>query len=233
MSLNPSYHFYIRQHCGSKRFSLNLHPISEASHDTPGSLTERETIQIDKRMIIASQKKRENIAEYLLYMWQIEDIIRAYGLDIDQIQKHIIDPYDLTEEQKKSMREWYESLIDMMRSEGVEKKGHLQLNKNVLIDLTDLHLRLLKSPREPFYGATFFKTLPYIVELRAKSGEEKAGELESCFNALYGVLLLRLQKKEISPDTLKAIQQISSFLALLAEKYKQDKAGELKLEDDE
>ena len=34
-------------------------------------------------MIIASQKKKENIAEYLLYMWQIEDIIRAYGLDID------------------------------------------------------------------------------------------------------------------------------------------------------
>ena len=39
-------------------------------------------------MIIASQKKKENIAEYLLYMWQIEDIIRAYGLDIDQIQAY-------------------------------------------------------------------------------------------------------------------------------------------------
>ena len=168
-------------------------------------------------MIIASQKKKENIAEYLLYMWQIEDIIRAYGLDIDQIQKHIINSYDLPEEQKKSMREWYESLIDMMHSEGVEKKGHLQLNKNVLIDLTDLHLRLLKSTREPFYGAAFFKTLPYIVELRAKSGEGKTGELETCFNALYGVLLLRLQKKEIQSDTLKAIQQISTFLSILAE----------------
>ena len=29
-------------------------------------------------MIIARQKKQENIAEYLLYMWQIEDIIRAF-----------------------------------------------------------------------------------------------------------------------------------------------------------
>ena len=181
-------------------------------------------------MIIASQKKKENIAEYLLYMWQIEDIIRAYGLDIDQIQKHIIDSYDLPEEQKKSMRDWYESLIDMMHSEGVEKKGHLQLHKNVLIDLTDLHLRLLKSTRAPFYGAAFFKTLPYIVELRAKSGEGKTGELETCFNALYGVLLLRLQKKEIQSDTLIAIQQISTFLSILAEKYKQEKAGELELE---
>ncbi len=181
-------------------------------------------------MIIASQKKKENIAEYLLYMWQIEDMIRAYGLDVDRIQQHIIEPYGLPEEQKRAMREWYESLIDMMRSEGVEAKGHLQLNKNVLIDLTDLHLRLLKSTREPFYGAAFFKTLPYIVELRAKAGDEKAGELETCFNALYGVLLLRLQKREISPDTLKAVQQISTFLAFLAEKYKAEKAGELELE---
>ncbi len=27
-------------------------------------------------MFVASQKRKENIAEYLLYMWQIEDIDR-------------------------------------------------------------------------------------------------------------------------------------------------------------
>ena len=180
-------------------------------------------------MIISSQKKKENIAEYLLYMWQIEDIIRAYKLDLDLIQENIIDKYDIPDSQKKEIREWYESLIDMMRREGVMEKGHLQLNKNVIIELTDLHERLLKSPREPFYGASFFKTLPYIVELRAKSGEEKSGELETCFNAMYGALMLRLQKKELSEETKKAMQQIGSFLALLSEKYKQDKAGELEL----
>ena len=36
-------------------------------------------------MLTASAKKRENIAEYLLYMWQIEDLIRAFGLDTDRI----------------------------------------------------------------------------------------------------------------------------------------------------
>jgi len=73
-------------------------------------------------MITASVKKRENIAEYLLYMWQIEDIIRAYGLDSDRIQSEIIDSYSgLSDTQKKEMREWYESLIDMMRREDAEK----------------------------------------------------------------------------------------------------------------
>ena len=32
-------------------------------------------------MIIARQKRKENIAEYLLYMWQVEDLIRANKFD--------------------------------------------------------------------------------------------------------------------------------------------------------
>lgn len=75
-------------------------------------------------MFIASQKKRENIAEYILYMWQIEDIIRAYKLDIDLICANIIDRYpSLSEAQRKDLTEWYESLIDMMRREGVAEKA--------------------------------------------------------------------------------------------------------------
>lgn len=181
-------------------------------------------------MFTASAKKKENIAEYLLYMWQIEDIIRAYSLDIDRISTEIVDAYtDITDEQRKSLYEWYESLIDMMRSEGVVEKGHLQLNKNVIIDLTDLHLRLLKSPREPFYTAAFYKALPYVVELRAKAQSAQVGEIETCFNALYGILMLRLQKREVSADTLKAMKDITAFITVLAEKYCLDKAGELEL----
>ena len=181
-------------------------------------------------MFTASAKKKENIAEYLLYMWQIEDIIRASQLDIDRIQHEIIDQYSgLTDEQRKQLRDWYESLIDMMRTEGVTEKGHLQINKNVIIELTDLHLRLLRSPREPFCTAAFYKALPYIVELRSKSKSDSVGELETCFNALYGILLLRLQHKEISPETQKAMKDISVFIMTLAEKYNLDKKGELEL----
>lgn len=181
-------------------------------------------------MFTASAKKKENIAEYLLYMWQIEDIIRAYDLDMERISTNIVDAYtDLSAEQRTMLYEWYESLIDMMRSEGVAQQGHLQLNKNVIIDLTDLHLRLLKSTREPFYTAAFYKALPYIVELRAKSQGAQVGEIETCFNALYGILMLRLQKREVSADTLKAMKDITAFVSVLAEKYRLDKAGELEL----
>ena len=141
-------------------------------------------------MITASQKKKENIAEYLLYMWQIEDLIRAFGLDLDRINENIVDRHNgLSDEQKKEMTEWYESLIDMMRREGVAEKGHLQLNKNVIIALDDLNARLLKDPKYPKYSAEYYKVLPLIVELRAKAGENKVGEIETLFNFLYGIKL--------------------------------------------
>ena len=185
-------------------------------------------------MYIASKIRKENIAEYIIYMWQIEDQIRANDLDIEKIKANIIDKYpSLTDAQRKELTEWYESLLDMMRREGVEKSGHLQINRNILSSLVALHQALLKDPKFANYSAEFYKTLPYIVELRSKAGENKAGEIETCFNALYGMLLMRLQGKEITPDTMEAIKQISHFIAVLSNYFKLDDNDELEWSDSE
>ena len=178
-------------------------------------------------MVIASQKRKENIAEYILYMWQIEDLIRANNLDIDLIEKNIISKYTLSDEQYRAMYDWYESLIDMMHSENVVDSGHLQLNKNILIQLAELHSVLLKDARFSEYSSEFYKMLPYIVELRSKAGDSKTGEIETCFTALYGTLMLRLKGDGITDDTLIAIKQISRFLALLSHYYKLDSYNQL------
>lgn len=80
------------------------------------------------------------------------------------------------------------------------------------------------------YGAAYYKTLPFIVQLRAKSGGEDLPELETCFNAIYGFLMLKMQGRKSALKRWR-IKQISSFLALLAEKYREDMNGELKLEE--
>lgn len=180
-------------------------------------------------MIVASQKRKENIAEYLLYMWQIEDLIRANDLDIDKIRTNVINRFpDLDKAKIEEMAQWYESLIDMMRREDKVHSGHLQMNQNIIGALAQLNNEVLKDPRFVEYHKQFYATLPYIVELRSRAGEnEKTGEIETCFTALYGVLLLRLQGKEISPETLKAITQISKFIALLARYYHLDEEDKL------
>lgn len=77
-------------------------------------------------MFIASQKKKENIAEYILYMWQIEDLVRTCHFDMDLIRKQIISRFRLEEEKEKQLTEWYESIVDMMTTERIRDKGHLQ-----------------------------------------------------------------------------------------------------------
>lgn len=178
-------------------------------------------------MIIASQKRKENIAEYLLYMWQIEDIIRSNNLNIEQIRTGIVDKFPVDEPTRKAMLEWYESLIDMMRREEVVEKGHLQMNNNIIGDLADLNRRVLAEPGFDAYRTEYYRTLPYIVELRARSGENPAGEIETCFNALYGMLLLRLQSKEVTPATKEAVGAISTFIATLARDFHLDEADKL------
>ena len=54
-------------------------------------------------MIISREKRKENIAEYLLYMWQIEDLIRGCELDLDKIKNSVIDKYTLPNKKKKKM----------------------------------------------------------------------------------------------------------------------------------
>lgn len=178
-------------------------------------------------MFIASQKRKENIAEYIIYMWQIEDLIRAYGCDIDRIKTNIIDRMTADEGQRQEMMQWYESLIDMMRREGAVESGHLQINRNILNQLVQLHQTLLADPAFPEYAAEFYRTLPYIVELRSKAGDAKVGEIETCFTALYGLLMMRLQKKEIGADTQQAIAQITRFVALLAKNFHLDEEDKL------
>lgn len=179
-------------------------------------------------MKIAQELKEKNIAEYLIYMWQVEDLLRANGCDIDRIGRNIIARYP--EEERPALEEWYGNLADMMRAEGVTEKGHLQINRNVIQNLTELHAALLASTKYPFYNAAYFKALPFLVELRRKNGQREESELDTCFEALYGVLLLRLQKKEISQGTATAIEAISSFISLLANYYDKEKRGELELD---
>lgn len=182
-------------------------------------------------MIIARQKKKENIVAYLLYMWQVEDMIRANRFDIGAIRRTLVAQYDRPEETKEEIVRWYEELIGMMQSEGVMEKGHVQINKNAVIELEDLHRRLMQSAEEMVYHAAYYKTLPYIVQLRAKSGGHETTELETCLTAVYGYLVLKMQQKDVSAGTMEGIKQISAFLAILAERYHADTKGELNWRD--
>ncbi|MBF1531250.1 DUF4924 family protein [Segatella salivae] len=170
-------------------------------------------------MFIAKELRKKSIAEYLLYMWQIEDIIRAMGCSLPLIRKAYISKFtDYTDEQKEDEIDWFGNLVRMMNEEGKRDQGHLNINDIIVRDLVDLHQRLLQSNRFPIYNAEYYKVLPFIVELRGK-GDKNISEIETCLDALYGIMMLRMQKKEISPETEHAIKEISTFIGMLSDYY--------------
>ena len=170
-------------------------------------------------MFIAKELRKKSIAECLLYMWQIEDIIRAMGCSLPLIRKAYISKFtDYTDEQKEDEIDWFGNLVRMMNEEGKRDQGHLNINDIIVRDLVDLHQRLLQSNRFPIYNAEYYKVLPFIVELRGK-GDKNISEIETCLDALYGIMMLRMQKKEISPETEHAIKEISTFIGMLSDYY--------------
>lgn len=168
-------------------------------------------------MIIAEKLKDTNRAEYLLYLWQVEDIVRAHGCDFDRLDEGYLSRFTLDEETLSRTRRWYADFCEMMHTEGVTEKGHLQMSKNVLSGLEELHGRLLDSPKFPYYKEMYYKVLPHVVCLRAKGAHKDESELQTCFEALYGVITLRLQGKEVSAETQKAVADISTLLGQLSD----------------
>jgi hypothetical protein len=150
---------------------------------------------------------------------------------LQRIRHEYIDKFDYTAEQKEEMLDWYGNLVRMMNQEGKRERGHLQINAIIVKDLMDLHNLLMQSTKFPFYNTAYYKVLPFIVELRNK-GDKEVNEIETCLDALYGVMLLRLKQKEITPDTMTAIKEITTFVGMLADYYQKDKREGLVFEDE-
>jgi len=174
-------------------------------------------------MFVAQELRKKNIAEYLLYMWQMEDTIRAFDCSLARIKHEYVDRFDYSDEQKEEETDWFGNLIRMMNQEGVRERGHLQINKVTLQMLIDLHTQLLGSPKYPYYNSAYYKVLPFIVELRNRGSHKEENEIETCFNALYGTMVLRLRKAELTPSTLHAVREISMLIGMLSDYYKKDK----------
>ena len=166
-------------------------------------------------------------------MWQVEDLLRANELSLDKVKTNIVEPYALPDEESGELLQWYADLIDMMHTEGVKEKGHLQINKNIIISLSDLHGRLLRSPKVPFYSAAYYKALPFVVEFRTKSDGREKNELENGFDALYMVWMMKLQRRQINEETLNATAEIGKFISMLSLYFKEEEEGKLDLESEE
>jgi hypothetical protein len=179
-------------------------------------------------MLIAQKKRKENIAEYILYLYQVEDLIRAFSLDMDLINKKLVSSYRVDEKTAGEISAWYKNLVVMMEKEGRQEKGHLQFLLNLTGDLNEFHLSLLNSETDAPYNAAFKSVFGLINELRQKN-PGNTGDVQVAIDGVYGYLLLKIKNQEISDETYQAVKSLSQWLAHLSKLYKDYEAGDLQL----
>lgn len=144
--------------------------------------------------------KKNNIAEYILYLWQIEDYLRAFP------------------QQAEANQELHD-LSNMMHQENIMDKGHLQLAQNALSELEDLHNDLLDQ--EATYRAAMIRLTPALNLLKAKTDRPTMSDVEACLILLYQIMLLKLQKTPISSGTEQVQKQATQVLQYLSKTYKE------------
>lgn len=147
------------------------------------------------------KSKKENIAEYILYLWQLEDYLRAFP------------------EQAATNTELME-IADMMYSEGIMNGGHLQLAQNALDEMEELHNELVET--EAPYRAVIMHLEPRLNLLKAKTNNPLMSDVEACLTLLYQVMLLRLKQQEISAETDEVVKDATQLMRFLSKTYYDD-----------
>ena len=149
------------------------------------------------------KSKKNNIAEYILYLWQMEDYLRAFPQNAEATPE-------------------LHELNEMMHREGLMEDGHLALANNALSELEDLHTQILNE--DAMYRAAIIRLQPSLNLLKAKTDRPTMSDIEASLLLLYQIMLLRLQKKEITPQTADVQQRATQVLQFLSRTYKNLKA---------
>ena len=160
-------------------------------------------------------------------MYQLEDVIRAYDLDLEAIIENYVRPQLKDDSIIGEYREWYADIIQKMKAQKIEKTGHLLSIQDILVELSYLHNTLLNITRDQKYLDVFEHANKFIDEFKERSNLKDKNQIEIAFHAMYMKLLLKLQKKEISPETEEGFDAMRVMLAYLSQSYNKMKSGNL------
>ena len=181
-------------------------------------------------MDIAQAKRKENIAEYILYLWQIEDLLRALQFSPEAIYSQLVAPRDVEEEQKHIYLLWYMDIVNLLRKEGKDESGHLEHTLHLIADMHNLHLQLMHHPIGEHYRKTFARLAPQLPSLRAMIQKEEISDTELAFRALYATMLYRIKGDKKREEAIRdTMELVSPVVAELADMYRKVERGEVDL----
>jgi hypothetical protein len=163
---------------------------------------------------VAEKKKQSNIIEYILYIYQMEDLLRSYAFNMEDIKQYVVSHYPISEKIKEETMDWLKGLAKEMHLEKITEKGHSKNIQGIVHQLAELHWSLLKT--DTAYFKIYQKAKPYVIDLVLEAGSSNPGhEIQICIHAVYGLLLTRLRGREVPQDMLEATDAFGDVLSYL------------------
>ena len=80
-----------------------------------------------------------------------------------------------------------------------------------------MHASLLDE--DAMYRAAIMRLTPQLNLLKAKTDRPTMSDIEACLVLLYQIMMLHLQKREITPETASVQQQATQLLQFLSKTY--------------
>ena len=145
--------------------------------------------------------KKENIAQYILSLWQVERYVRAFPQEA---------------EKSKELQE----ILQMMHTEGIMEKGHLQIVNNAMQQVEEIHNELLQE--NATYRAKFMQLSTSLTLFKSKTMEPTISDIQACFVLLDDICLLALKKQTISPETLAVKEQVTELLKFISKTFRDE-----------
>ena len=170
-------------------------------------------------MTIAENKRKNNISEYVIYMYQTEDLIRAYNFDMDQIRDYVIKHFPVADSENEAIAQGYADIREQMIQEKIQEKGHLSFVNKISGELGELSKQLLKSDQA--YRQIYDRAKIHINKNMELAKGAITDPIQVCLNAIYGLLLLRMNGKQVDDSLKEGINAFGEVLSYLSYKYKQ------------
>lgn len=186
-------------------------------------------------MYIAQSKRKENIAEYILYLWQIEDLLRALQFSPEAVYSQLVQKREgISEADKQTLFLWYMDIANLLREEGKESTGHLEHTLHLINDLNNLHLELLTLPVGERYRVLYSRLAGELPAIKKKLSNDDINDIEVCFRALYSVVLLRIKNRDQDNQYITdVLELISPLIAELTTVFHKIERGEIDMTSNE
>ncbi len=171
--------------------------------------------------------QNENVAEYLLYIFQIEALLRTIDLDVTRLENELLAPAFTDPTQLEHQLSWYRAIVTEMQQRGLYKEGHLEQVDEILMELIYLHNTLLTILNDEKYKGLCEHAHDALQAFKVKSNMANRHDVEVLLHAMFMKLQLKMKKQEISAETEAAFDLFRIQLAYLSKNYQRMKAGEL------